>query len=49
MITDGKPIENVYQYMKDVKQMVTLTDAMKELVLQGVSTTEEMIRITFNI
>ena len=49
MITDGKPIENVYQYMKDVRQMVTLTDSMRELVLSGVTTIEEMVRITFNI
>lgn len=49
MITDGKPIENVYQYMKDVRQMVTLTDSMRELVLSCVTTIEEMVRITFNI
>lgn len=49
MITDGKPIENVYQYALDVKQMVTLKDAMRSLVLEGTTTVEEFMRITFNV
>ena len=49
MITDDKPIESVYQYMEDVKQMHTLRDEMRQLVLDGVTTVDEYERITFNI
>lgn len=41
MITDGKPIESVYQYMEDVKQLRTLKDEMRQLVLDGITTVDE--------
>lgn len=49
MITDNKPIENIYQYAQDIKKMKTLKDAMRELVIQGVTTVEEYVRITYNV
>ncbi len=49
MIADSKPVENIYQYMEDVKKMPTLRSTMKQLVLDGVTTYEEYIRITYNM
>lgn len=49
MITDDKPMEEIYAYMSDVKKMPNLKDSMRELVLQGVTTFDEFLKITYNI
>lgn len=49
MIADNKPIDNIYQYMQDVKKMKTLKDSMRELVAEGITTFEEYVRITYNV
>lgn len=49
MINDMESIENIYAYLKETKGMKSLKDNMKELVLSGVTTTDEYIRITYNV
>ena len=49
MIADNKPIDNIYQYMQDVRKMKNLRDSMRELVAEGVTSFEEFVRITYNV
>lgn len=49
MIADDKPIDNIYAYMLDVKQMSTLKSEMLELVLKGETTVDEFERIAYSV
>ncbi len=45
MVSKKEPMENVYKYLQENKLLTTLRDSMTKLVLQGVSTTEQMLAI----
>ncbi len=49
MISARKPIEDIYDYAIEKLNMNTLFDSMKDLVIDGVSTTEELLKISYNI
>lgn len=49
MISARTPIENIYDYAVTKLNMKTLFDSMKELVIAGVSTTEELLKLSYNV
>ena len=49
MISAKSPVEDIFEYaVKDLK-MKTLFDSMRELVLKGISTTEELLKLSYNV
>ncbi len=49
MISAKKPIEDIYEYATTKLHMQTLFDSMKELVIGGISTTEELLKLSYNV
>ena len=49
MISAKKPIEDIYEYATAKLHMHTLFDSMKELVTGGISTTEELLKLSYNV
>lgn len=49
MISSKAPIEQIYDYVVNKLKMRTLYDSMTELVVNGITTTEELKRINYNI
>ncbi len=49
MISAKKPIEDIYDYATTKLHMQTLFDSMKELVTGGISTIEELLKLSYNV
>lgn len=49
MISAQTPVEQIYDYALRNLSMKTLFSSMKELVLNGVSTTDELLKLSYNI
>ena len=49
MISAKTPIEEIYDYAVNEANMKTLIDSMTELVISGVTTMEELMKIRYNI
>lgn len=48
MIAAGDPVEDIYAYAREKQNLVTLAEEARELVLQGVTTVEEMIKLMYS-
>lgn len=49
MITDKNPIDDIYQYAREKQNFTNLEEEAKDLVVQGLTTTEELLKITYAI
>lgn len=49
MISQKKDIQNIYDYLHDVQHMTTLRESAAKLVLEGVTTVEELVRVTYGM
>lgn len=49
MISAHAPVEQIYDYAVEKLEMKTLFSSMKELVKNGVSTTEELLKLSYNV
>ena len=49
LISSKAPLEEVYDYVINNQGTKMLSDSMKELVISGVSTTDEMLKLSFNV
>lgn len=47
MITQGKSIEEIYNYVEENQHMNSLKANMMQLIHEGITTVEEMIRLTY--
>lgn len=49
MVTRGEPVDDIKDIARKKKGLRTLNESCKELVYQGVTTIEEMIRVTYSV
>lgn len=49
MISAKAPIEEIYKYAIEETKMRTLFDSMRELVVKGISTTDELLKLSYNV
>ena len=49
MISAQTPIEDIFEYATTKLGMKTLFDSMRELVVGGISTTEELLKLSYNV
>lgn len=47
MVTQNKPIEEIYDYVERNQQMTSLKANMMQLIREGITTVEEMVRLTY--
>lgn len=47
MIVDGKNKDEIFEYARETQGMRTLKDDLIQLVEQGVTTDEELLRLTY--
>ena len=49
MIIEHAPVEDIKKYAREVRKMRTLRECALQLVEQGVTTPEEMMKISYEI
>ncbi len=49
MISAKTPIEEIFQYAVTKTNMTTLFNSMAELVVKGISTTDELLKLSYNV
>ena len=49
MISAKRPLEEIFEYAVNELKMTTLFDSMRELVISGVSTTEELLKLNYSV
>lgn len=49
MISAKSPVEEIFEYAVKDLQMKTLFDSMRDLVVKGISTTEELLKLNYNV
>ena len=47
MITSGESMDTIFAYAREKQGMSTLRDSIRELVRSGVTTVEEMVKLTY--
>lgn len=47
MITDKNPIDDIYQYAREKQNFTSLEEEARDLVMNGLTTTEELLKITY--
>ena len=47
MISEKQPIDNIYRYAQEELHFQTLVQSAEELVLQGITTTDELYKLTY--
>lgn len=47
MITERRPVEEIYEYAKTVQKMSSLKENLLHLIERGITTAEELVRLTY--
>lgn len=47
MVTEKRPAEKIYEYARTVQKMGSLKENLLRLIEQGITTAEELLRLTY--